>query len=85
MRSTFQSVALGAALLAILADSKPLAPYRLEGMSLNKRAVTEVICGLYPSADITDNGRNNKNLRDKGGMVAVSANSCNRIGCYNTR
>ncbi|KAK3709709.1 hypothetical protein LTR37_010736 [Vermiconidia calcicola] len=84
MRSTLNTFAVGAAALATLADSKPLAPYRLEGMKLHRRAVTEVICGLYPSADIANNGENLRNLEDKGGDVTVSANSCNRIGCFNT-
>lgn len=85
MPSSIQSNVLIAATLAGLAESKPLSPYRLEGRSLQKRAVSEIICGMYPTADISDNGKNLGNLRDKGGKVAVSAHSCSRIACYNTR
>lgn len=85
MTFSIQYIMLTAATLAVLTESKPLSPYRLEGRSLQKRAVTEIICGMYPTADISDNGKNLGNLRDKGGSVAVGAHSCSRIACYNTR
>ena len=49
---------------------------------LGKRAITGVSCGGFSTASPGDTSTNMANLNS--GEATVSANSCNRIGCYNT-
>jgi hypothetical protein len=66
-----------------LARTSPNSPR--SGARLTKRiAVTGLSCGVWSTADISDTIENNDNFKSKGGTVVVSANSCARIGCYNT-
>lgn len=83
MRSQTQSIAMAAAAFAALAKGNPMQSFNdlpLDAM-LVKRTVTDITCGLWPTADLTDNGKNYNNLGDKGDeLVTVEAGGCNRIG-----
>ena len=56
----------------------------LEARAMAKRAITGIDCGLYSTADHLDTHTNMKNLGKKDGSATITANSCNRVGCYNT-
>ncbi|KAK3715564.1 hypothetical protein LTR37_007052 [Vermiconidia calcicola] len=89
MHSNVQTLAVGAAVLSALVDCSPIhntiAPFSLQGRNLVKRGVTEVICGIYPSVDVYDDLGTGGRLADKGDQnVLVAANSCNRVGYWDT-
>jgi len=80
MYSLARCLALGAATFWGIATSSPLT-LSLEPRGLAKRDITEVICGLYSSADYFDTYHNNiDNLGAKGDQnVHVPAGACSRI------
>lgn len=76
MHSNVHNILLGAAAFSAIVAANPVA--------LTKRGTES--CGLYASANMANLYENEENLRDRQfEMVPVSANSCNRIGCVNTR
>lgn len=86
MHSNVETLALGAAVLSALADCSPIASFSLQGRSLIKRNVVDLICGIYPSVDVYDALGTGGRLADKGDEnVHVAANSCNRVGYWDTR
>lgn len=88
MRSQTQSLAVAAAAFAALTEGTPMKSFNDASldMHLAKRTVTDITCGLWPSADLTDNGKNYNNLGDKGDdVITIEGKGCGRIGESITR
>ena len=88
-----RSLALGLGTYGSLVHSSPVSMQQMRNANpaniatrnlFEKRSVTNIACGLFSSADVDDTSENIANLKNKGGNAAVPANSCSRVGCYNT-
>ncbi|KAK5166906.1 uncharacterized protein LTR77_007635 [Saxophila tyrrhenica] len=93
MHSKMPSAVLFSTLFGVLVGCSPVtldavrmdAPVSLNDRSLRKRtSVTGLTCGNWATADIAYTNKNIENLGQKDDPVSIPANSCGRVGCYNS-